>query len=215
MNAVIINGSPRKNGNTAELCKIFEDGLRAAAPQSAITQVCLNDYDFKGCQSCFACKLKGGRNYGKCTFKDGITHVLNAVYEADCLVIASPIYLMDVTAGVKAFLERLCFSLGSYEAGYKSLAQKQTKVVTIYTMNTPEDQSPKTAMDNIDGFLCHVFSAPHRICAYNTLQFNDYSKYVVEVFDEKTKSKYKADVWPSLIEQTFSIAYDYAIGIKD
>ncbi len=72
---------------------------------------------------------------------------------------------MDVNSSAKAFLERLCFSLGSYEVGYRSLATKKALVVTIYTMNTNKKFAPVKAMNNVDMFLGHIFS-PHSGCVH-------------------------------------------------
>ncbi len=209
MKVVIVNGSPRRRGNTAELCEAFKKGVRYANPESEIIDVFLNDLKFKGCQSCFACKLKHGARYGHCSLDDALSPILDAVCDADCLVVASPIYLMDVSSATKAFLERLCFSLGSYEKGYRTLAPRETKVVTIYTMNTSKDFAPVGAMDNIDMFLGHVFSKPRRLCAYNTYQFSDYSRYVVEVFDEQEKACYREQYWPGDIAQAFAFGREY------
>ncbi len=210
MKTVIINGSPRRNGNTSALCQAFEDGLRAADPSSIIQRINLNDLNYKGCQSCFSCKRKGSITYGVCALKDDLTPVLKSIADADCLVVGSPIYLMDVSSSIKAFLERLCFSLGSYECGYRSLATKPIKVFTIYTMNTIEANAPRQAMDNADTFLGHIFSSPHRLCAYDTYQFNDYSKYVVDVFDIKGKAAQRKRQWPKDLEQAYTLAHEFA-----
>ncbi|WP_300506783.1 flavodoxin family protein [uncultured Duncaniella sp.] len=147
MKILIINSSPRKNGNTAKLCDAFREGAMSTATSPEISTIFLNDLKFKGCQSCFACKLRGSKQYGKCSLNDDLIPVLEAVSTADCIVVGSPIYLMDVNSSAKAFLERLCFSLGSYEAGYRSLAIKKIAVVTIYTMNTTSELAPVKAMD--------------------------------------------------------------------
>lgn len=205
MKAVIVNGSPRRRGNTAELCGAFKSGIREANPECEIMEVALNDMKFRGCQSCFSCKLKGSVRYGQCALSDELSPVLEAVSDADCLVVASPIYLMDVSSATKAFLERICFSLGSYEDGYKSLAHKRTKVVTIYTMNTSETFAPTNAMDNVDMFLGHVFTSSQRLCAYNTYQFPDYSRYIVEVFDEREKASYRERHWTEVMAQAYAL----------
>lgn len=213
MKVVIVNGSPRKSGNTAQLCNAFQDGVMATAPDCEIVRFNLDDLTFKGCRSCFSCKLRNSSRYGVCSFKDELSPVLDEVLTADCIVVASPIYFMDVSSAVKAFLERLCFSLGSYEQGYKSLAPKKVRVVTIYTMNTPADLSPVLAMDNMDMFLNHIFSAPKRICAYNTYQFSDYSKYVVDVFDEKEKAQYREKHWPCDLETAYNTGREIACDL--
>ena len=62
MKILAINGSPRKNSNTATLLK---KALEGAAAQGAETELIhLYDLNFKGCISCFACKLKDGKSYG-------------------------------------------------------------------------------------------------------------------------------------------------------
>ncbi|MDE6123427.1 MAG: flavodoxin family protein, partial [Duncaniella dubosii] len=95
---VIVNGSPRKNGNTAALCDAFQDGVQSVAESAEVFRFDLNDYSFKGCQSCFSCKLKNGNGYGRCSLKDDLSRILEEISDADCLVVASPIYLMDVSA---------------------------------------------------------------------------------------------------------------------
>lgn len=215
MKIIILNSSPRKNGNTTKLCDAFCEGVEATATPPEITTIFLNELNFKGCQSCFACKLRGSKRYGRCSLNDELTPVLTAVSEADCIVVASPIYLMDVNSSAKAFLERLCFSLGSYEAGYRSLATKQVDVVTIYTMNTTKEFAPVKAMDNVDMFLGHIFSPPHRLCSYDTYQFSDYFKYVVDVFNEAEKAKQKENEFPKDLQKAYALGADIAIRLLE
>ncbi len=70
----IINGSPRKNQNTAKMCEKFAQGAKDHGAEIEIIN--LYDIDFKGCYSCFACKLRGGKNYGKCAYPDGLKSVI-------------------------------------------------------------------------------------------------------------------------------------------
>ena len=53
MKIMLINGSPRKNCNTAQLLKAFEEGVRSAAPDAEIKTIYLYDYLYTGCKSCF------------------------------------------------------------------------------------------------------------------------------------------------------------------
>ena len=76
MKVMAINGSPRKQGNTATL---LNKALEVAKSHGAETEmVHLYDLDYKGCRSCYACKLKGGKSYGKCAIRDSLTPVLDA-----------------------------------------------------------------------------------------------------------------------------------------
>ena len=205
MKIVIINGSPRTDGNTSKMCEAFSKGALEANPGAKIITYSLYNYTYKGCIGCFACKLKNGKSYGKCNLQDNLSPLLKEVSGADCLVIASPIYLMDVTGAMKSFLERLCFPYGSYELGYKSLAPKRMKTVTIYTMNCTPEQAPNFMMDNVDRFIGHIFRAPERLCAYNTYQFNDYSRYVVEVFSEIDKKIYHSEEFPKELDMAYQL----------
>ncbi|MGZ4951339.1 MAG: flavodoxin family protein, partial [Halobacteriota archaeon] len=64
MNVLAINGSPRTKCNTATL---LDSALEGAASQGAETElVHLYKLTFKGCISCFSCKLKNGESYGRC-----------------------------------------------------------------------------------------------------------------------------------------------------
>lgn len=55
----IINGSPRKQWNTAQMCESFAKGAKDNGADVEIAH--LYDIDFKGCRSCFSCKLKDGK----------------------------------------------------------------------------------------------------------------------------------------------------------
>lgn len=68
-------------------------------------------------------------------------------------------------------------------------------------------------MDNIDMFLEHIFTKPHRICAYNTYQFSDYSRYTVEAFDEKDKAQYREKNWKNDLRKVSALASEIAATI--
>lgn len=214
MKIVIINGSPRHDGNTAKMCKAFADGVTAYSKEASVEMINLYDYDFKGCISCFACKLKDSKNYGRCAVKDSITPILEKAIYADILVLASPIYLMDISGELKSFLERLIFPLATYEAGYKSITPKKIAVATIYTMNVTKEMCPVHVLESAEYFIGHVFSKPTRICAYNTYQFSDYSKYKVEVFDESLKREYRDNIFPTELQSAFDAGKEIAATVK-
>ncbi|MCM1311901.1 MAG: flavodoxin family protein [Bacteroides sp.] len=215
MKTIIINGSPRKDGNTVQMCRAFAEGVISQRKDVSIEVVNLYDFDFKGCRSCFACKLKNSSTYGKCAVRDAISPILEKALNADILVLASPIYLMDVSGEYKSFLERLLFPLASYEAGYKSLATNKMQVVTIYTMNVPKEMCPTSVIASTEYFIGHIFQEPHRICAYNTYQFKDYSKYKVEVFNEQQKRKYHDEVFPVELKNAFVLGQEVAAKVSE
>ena len=106
-NLIAINGSPRKNWNTAQL---LQHAVKGAEDAGASTEI-INLYtlNFKGCTSCFACKLKS-RPHGSCAMKDDLSPVLEKIKNADAIIFGTPIYFMNLSAGMIAFIERLFFS---------------------------------------------------------------------------------------------------------
>ena len=78
---IILNGSPRKNWNTYKMCESFANGVKESGAKAEIIN--LYDIDFKGCRSCFACKLKDGKNFGRCAYPDGLTPILDKIAQGD------------------------------------------------------------------------------------------------------------------------------------
>lgn len=74
MKALFVNGSPRKNWNTHKMLESAMEGAREAGAE--VDLVHLYDVVFKGCVSCFACKVKGSRTNGLCAFRDPLTPTL-------------------------------------------------------------------------------------------------------------------------------------------
>ena len=104
---IILNASPRKNWNTYKMCESFANGVNKAGGQAKIIN--LYDINFKGCRSCFACKLKGGKYFGRCAYPDALTPILDEISQAYGVVLASPIYFGDVTGVARSLIERLFF----------------------------------------------------------------------------------------------------------
>lgn len=100
MKIISVLGSPRSEGNSTTIVKKF---CEAAEKKGAnIELFTLNSLNFKGCQGCMTCKTKTDR----CVVKDDLTQVLDSIYEADILVLASPVYMGEVSGQLKCFLDR-------------------------------------------------------------------------------------------------------------
>lgn len=207
MNVIAINGSPRKNRNTAVLLEKAMEGVHAAGGAAECTH--LYDLNFKGCLSCFACKRKGGKSYGACAYLDDLAPVLESISQADALLLASPIYFMSVTSGMQAFLERLLFPYITYTENYQSLFPKKIPVGCIYTMNLTEEQMPlwglPQTLQTQERFLTAAFGPVESITVHDTYQFDDYTKYVAPVFDEAQKAKQRAEQFPKDCERAFAL----------
>ena len=103
MKVLMINGSPRPNGNTAmaltEMEKIFaQDGIETETIQ-------VGNQNIRGCIACGHCYKNG-----KCVFDDCINDIAAKFEDADGLVVASPVYYASANATLIAVLDRLFYS---------------------------------------------------------------------------------------------------------
>lgn len=99
---VILNGSPRKNGNTSALVKAFTEGAESAG--HTVTEFFLDGMDLHGCKGCF-----GGHSGRECPCvqRDGMAEIYPAVRESDVVVLASPLYYWTISGQLKTALDRL------------------------------------------------------------------------------------------------------------
>ena len=211
MKVYAINGSPRKNKNTATLLQKALDGVKECAKGKEIETEIINLYDLKytGCKSCFACKRLGGKSYGKCALKDDIQEVLEKVSQADGLIFGSPIYFSTITGQLQSFLERLIFPYLVYDKDRSSIAPKKMPTAFIYTMNAPEeimDQIgyPKT-FNNIESAIERMLTKPLVMYSNNTYQFDDYSKYKADAFSEEAKAEHRKIQFPIDCQKAFEL----------
>lgn len=201
MKIIAINGSPRKKCNTAIILQHVLDGAKQANPSIECELVNLYAYDYKGCISCFECKRIGGKSYGKCVVKDGITDILQSSLHADCLVFGTPIYFSDVTGMLRCFWERLYFPNMVYDKNYTSIAPRKVRTAFIYTMNAPQKIMNEIGyperfalMEQFGGKLFGHKPFVQYVC--DTYQFSDYSKYASEAFSELEKAKVRETQFP-------------------
>ena len=104
MNVLSILGSPRAKGNSATLANHLTGRLQQQG--AAVETHILNKLDYKGCQSCYACKTTSER----CVVKDDISPILDAMHGSDVIVMASPNFYGHISGQMKLFLDRT-FSL--------------------------------------------------------------------------------------------------------
>ena len=103
MKVLLINGSPRPNGNTALALKNMAEVFEAQGVEAEILNVGSNAV--RGCIACNTCKKAG-----KCVFDDAVNEAAPKFQEADGLVVASPVYYASANATLIAFLDRLFYS---------------------------------------------------------------------------------------------------------
>jgi multimeric flavodoxin WrbA len=122
---LIVNGSPRKRGNSATLAS--QVGAGAAAAGAQVETVFLQGMDIRPCTNCDACQKKGARG---CVVKDEMQELYPKLRSADALVLASPIYWFTMSAQMKLFMDRW-YALGG-DPGGNTLKGKRIGIVLAY-----------------------------------------------------------------------------------
>lgn len=204
MKTIILNGSPRKNWNTALLLKEVQKGEESVGAETEYID--LFDLTYTGCRSCMACKRKGGERC-HCFWKDDLSPVIDRIFDADALIIGSPIYLGDITSQVHGLIERLHFCALSYD-NYSNYFTGKVDVGIILTMNAPKPfynlAYRKKAKEVAQSFKALNGSVEVYACC-DTLQVTDYSKYNMASFNEKHKKEMRAKQFPQDLEKVFQM----------
>jgi multimeric flavodoxin WrbA len=189
---------------------LLEKAIEGAVSEGAKAELIhLYDLNFKGCISCFACKTKNGKSYGKCAVKDDLTQVLETVNEADVIILGSPIYFGTVTGEMRSFMERLLFPLSTYTDPPGSLFSRKVRTAFIYTLGASEEMSRERGFDKHiaenEMVMKRIFGASETLCGYDTFQFEDYSKVYAPRFDPAKKAKVRTEVFPIDCEKAFKM----------
>lgn len=120
MNILVLNGSPRKQGNTKKMTDSFREGAEAAGHQVDIVDVCHRN--IAGCLACEYCHTTGK---GTCAQQDDMQEIYKLLKEADMLVIASPIYYHGISGQLKCVLDRF------YAVAYPAKPPRLKKIAMI------------------------------------------------------------------------------------
>ena len=202
MKVIILNGSPRKNNNTAKMLKSAKEGAESKGYE--VEYYDLYDLNFTGCRSCLACKLKDGRR-NHCFWKDDLSPIIDKIFESDALIIGSPIYQGHITSKIQALMERVHFVTLSYD-DYHNYNDKKINVGVILTMNAPKEVYEKYYAEKIknDLGLLHNLNGEMKIIgAFDTLQVSDYSKYNMASFNEDHKKEVNVNQFPIDLKKAF------------
>ncbi len=99
---VVLNGSPRKNGNTSALVKKFTEGAESVG--NTVTECFLDQMNINGCKGCF-----GGHSSKECPCvqKDDMVKIYPAVRDCDVVIFASPLYYWNLSGQLRTAVDRL------------------------------------------------------------------------------------------------------------
>lgn len=203
---VAINGSPRAAWNTGTLVREAARGAEAEGAEVKVFDLYKLE-KFTGCISCFGCKLP--EHEGVCVCRDGLTAVLDEIRSADGLILGSPNYLGDVSAGVRALYERLIFQSLTYQKEQMSCNKRSIPVLFIMTSNAAEEFYDQIGYDQMlkryQGNLNRMVGPTKLMVCGNTLQVKDYSKYNWTMFDPDAKYARHKDVFPNEKQKAFTL----------
>lgn len=101
MKILILNGSPRQNGNTSFALAAIADGI-SENTQHDVELINVTRLKIGGCVACEGCKKSGS----DCVMKDDTKTVIDKIYAADALIFGSPVYYFGISAQLKAVLDK-------------------------------------------------------------------------------------------------------------
>ncbi|MBR2123130.1 MAG: flavodoxin family protein [Lachnospiraceae bacterium] len=205
---VAVNAGPRTGWNTDTL---ISEAVKGAESKGAVVQ----RFDlfrlekYTGCISCFGCKKE--RFKGHCICKDGLTPVLDAIREADGLIIGSPNYLGELTASFRALYERLIFQNLTYNMETPCCNEHPVPVLLIMTSNAP-DTMYLDKLRNYQQTLGRFVGPAEIFVSGDTLQLADYDKtdWPWTMFDPKAKQERHDTVFPEECRKVFGMGAELA-----
>lgn len=127
MNILVLNGSPRPEGNTKMMIAAFQEGAVSSGHQVTVVDVCRKKIN--GCLACEYCHTKG---HGVCVQKDDMQEIYDFLQETDMLVLASPIYYHGISGQLKCAIDRF------YSAAYPMKPARLKKVAMILSSGDPD-----------------------------------------------------------------------------
>lgn len=209
---IIINGSPRKNFNTAKLLKEAARGAEESGAEVEFFN--LYDLSYKGCISCLICKRKGIEQNGLCFYKDGLTPLLEKCLHADAVIMGSPVYHSYPTGMFRSFLERFMFPAHTYmldkvNGGLKRVLTRTLPTALIFTMNANQEQfkmhNYDIILDDNEKSLRAVFGYAETLYSFDTFQYTDYSKYDCDLFNPEHKAKIRDEQFPLDMQKAYEM----------
>lgn len=200
---IVVNAGPRKGWNTDTL-------LTEAAKGAESAGIAIQRFDlfrlerYTGCISCFGCKKE--KFMGRCICRDGLTPVLDAIREADGLIIGSPNYLSELTASFRALYERLIFQNLTYNLEDPCCNRHPIPVLLIMTSNAA-DNMYAGLIKNYQQTLSRFVGPTEIFVSGDTLQLKDYGKtdWPWTIFDPEHKQLRHETVFPEHRRRVFEM----------
>ena len=114
-------------------------------------------------------------------------------------------------------MERLLFPYLTYTAPPQSLFPKKINTGFIYTMNANEEQSKEWGCQHAgfdEWIMQTIFGDFESLSSFDTYQFEDYSKVIMELFDPEKKAARRKEIFPNDCEKAYQMGVRFATGNK-
>lgn len=115
MKILIINGSPRKNGNTMTAVKHLEQKI---SQNNQVETVQAYSFHINPCLSCYQC----AKNGGTCVQKDDTAAILDKIAAADMIIFATPVYWWGMSAQLKLIIDKFISRVSAFQEMPKKIA---------------------------------------------------------------------------------------------
>ena len=200
---IAVNAGPRTGWNTETLISEASKGAQASGAE--IERFDLYRLEkYTGCISCFGCKKEKFK--GHCICRDGLTPVLDAIRSSDGLIIGSPNYLGNLTAGFRALYERLVFQNLTYNLETPCCNERTVSVLLIMTSNAV-DTAYTDLLHGYQQTLSRFVGPTEVLVSGNTLQLKDYGKtdWPWSMFDPEAKKARHDTVFPEECRKAYDM----------
>jgi multimeric flavodoxin WrbA len=146
--------------------------------------------------------------------KDDLTPVLKLIEDqANAPVLGTPIYFGSMLGEMRSCMERLLFAPLVYSQLPRSLFPRTLRTGIIYTMNVSEEMSVQrgylTMMNAAEASLKMIFGEAETLCCYDTYQFSDYSKFVLEHFDSGKRASRRQKIFHVDCQKAFDLGHRF------
>lgn len=168
MNVLILNSSPRKDGNSDVLCQRFAEGAAEAGHQ--VEKIDLRNQKLSPCMACYACMKDH-----ICAITDDMAGIFARMQQADVIVLSSPVYFYSMSAQIKTVIDRCLVD-------HKSLKGK--RFYYIVTAADPQHEAADAAIAGFRGFLRCLPDAVEAGIVYGTGTWDKGDAYKHPAFEQ-------------------------------
>ncbi len=186
MKLVSLLGSPRTKGNSATIANRFTE--TAAKLGAEVRTYELNRLAYRGCQGCYACKNK----LDHCALKDDLTEVLEAVREADVLLLATAVYYGEITSQLKAFIDRtFSYLKPDFHSNPEPSRLKPKKLVFVISQGNPDESLFADIFPRYESFLKWLGFRDNRlirVCGISPATADGVTEKVLQQAEEAARS---------------------------